>query len=812
MGNLKTKLLLFIEAFFPPSFSLLIILPACWCLTSCGSGEKQVLEEGPIPQNISYNLHVRPILSENCFACHGPDANKREAGLRLDKAEEAYKALKESPNSHAIVPGKPKASMAFMRMTAEESEIMPPRESNLRLSPRQIQVIEKWIKQGAQYEPHWAFTSPKKTKLPEIKQKDWPRNEIDYFILDQQEKAGLKPNPEANKEMLLRRLTFDITGLPPGIALMDSFLKDEKEDAYEKIVDKLFDEKAYGEKMAAGWMDVARYADSHGYQDDYYRTQWPWRDWVIHAFNQNMPYDQFITWQLAGDLLPERNKEHLLATGFNRNHKITEESGAIDEEYRVMYVLDRTNTVGKALLGITMECAQCHDHKFDPISQKEYFQLYAFFNNIAEYGVEESVPGFSKKSPAKLPFMKITDEDVAGILSFINKPDSAALVTPVIGDEKKGKNFEALASEAAILKVSVMGDLDTLRKTFVLERGEYDAHGEEVSAGTPKSILPFSEDYPKNRLGLAQWLFANDHPLTARVFVNRIWQDIFGIGLVPTPGDFGMQGELPTHPELLDWLAVDFMENGWDIKKLIKKIVTSSTYRQSSEVNLEKLEKDPENKLLARYPRYRLPAGSIRDLILSSSGLLVPVIGGPSVKPYQPPGLWEAATSGRGNLSTYKQDTGDALYRKGLYTFVKRTVPPPTMILFDASNRDVCEVERIRTNTPLQALVMMNDPTVLEASKVLAAKLLQEGSSQKGIIQKAFRLIVGRKADQKELAILEAYYEEQLQVLKQDLPTAKKLLEVGEYPVEAGKDESKLAAFMQVVQTIYNLEETITKS
>jgi mono/diheme cytochrome c family protein len=792
---------------------LSIILLAGLLLSACTSGGEMALEEKPIPEDISYNLHIRPILSNNCFSCHGPDANKREAGLRLDLPGDAYKALKENPDAHAIVPEKPKDSEVFRRISSTDgSELMPPPESHLSLTLREIALIEKWILQGAEYEPHWAFIPPEKHPLPAIGQKDWPRNELDYFILEQQEKSGLKPNPEANKEMLLRRLSFDLTGLPPDLALMEGFLADGSEGAYEKIINQLLGEKTYGEKMAVDWMDIARYADSHGYQDDYYRTQWPWRDWVIHAFNKNMPYDQFITWQLAGDLLPEPNKEQILATGFNRNHKITEESGAIDEEYRVMYVVDRTNTVGKALLGITMECAQCHDHKFDPISQKEYFQLYAFFNNVAEYGIEESTPGFSKKSPAKLPLLEITDEDVGSILSFVNKPDSASQVSAIMGDVKEGKNFHALASEAAILKVSVMGDLDSLRKSFVLERGDYDAHGEEVTVGTPKSIMPFPEEYPKNRLGLSQWLFDRDNPLTARVFVNRMWQKIFGLGLVSTPGDFGMQGKLPTHPELLDWLAVDFMENDWDIKRLIKKIVMSATYRQSSETSIKKHEKDPENTLLARFPRLRLSAEHIRDLVLSSSGLLEPIIGGPSVKPYQPEGLWEAATSGRGNLSTYKQDTGRALYRRGLYTFIKRTVPPPSMILFDASNRDECEVERAFTNTPLQALAMMNDPTVLEASRVLAATLLVENSTVEDKLKKAFRLIVSRKADSKELTIMDQYHQEQLQWLQAEQTTAAKLLDVGEYPMDGNLDKSKLAAMMQVIQLIYNLEESLIKS
>lgn len=785
----------------------------CWSLCGCGGGDGVVSENGPIPKEVSYNLHIRPILSDNCFACHGPDANQRKAGLRLDIAAEAYSALKENPDHHAIVPGKPGASAVFARITSQRAdEIMPPPESNRVLTERQIRLIEKWIEQGAKYEKHWAFIPPEKSRLPEIKEKSWPRNEVDYFILSKQEEAGVEHNPEADRETLLRRLSFDITGLPPEVAEMDRFLNDKSEDAYEKAVDLLFAKKAYGEKMAATWMDVARYADSHGYQDDYYRTQWPWRDWVIHAFNNNMPYDEFITWQLAGDLLPDADKEKILATAFNRNHKITEESGAIDEEYRVMYVVDRTNTFGKALLGMTVECANCHDHKFDPISQKEYFQLYAFFNNIAEYGIEEVTPGFSKKSPAKRPFLEITDEDVNGILSFVNKPDSATLAASIMGNVEKGRNFDLLRLEATKLKVSVMGELDTLRKTFVLERGAYDSHGEEVSAGTPASILPFPQVYPSDRSGLARWLFDRKNPLTARVFVNRVWQDLFGVGIVATPGDFGMQGKLPTHPELLDWLAVDFMESGWDIKYLMKKILMSSTYRQSSTVNDQKVKRDPANVLLARYPRYRLPAGAIRDLVLSTSGLLDSEIGGPSVKPYQPPGLWEAATSGRGNLTIYKQDTLGALYRRSLYTFIKRTVPPPGMTIFDASTRDECRVEVVRTNTPLQALVMLNDPIVLEASKVLAAKLLQENSERPEKIRKAFRVIVGRNPDEEEMTVLQEFDKQQLSVLGKDSGKAKILLTVGEYVVDGEPDERAWAALMQVVHTIYNLEETITKS
>lgn len=779
-----------------------------------GCGERSLEEENrSLPDQVSYNLHIRPILSENCFACHGPDANKREAGLRLDLPEEAFNALEESPGAFALVPNSPLESHAYIRLiSTDESEQMPPPSSNLKLSRREIDLIEKWIKQGARYQPHWAFTAPKKEALPSIKIKDWPENPIDYFVLAAQEDRGLRPNAQAEKEQLLRRVTLDLTGLPPTLEAMERFLSDDEDGAYERVVESLLASKAYGEKMAVHWMDISRYADSHGYQDDYYRTQWPWRDWVIHAFNQNMPYDRFVTWQLAGDLLPAPNKEQILATGFNRNHKITEESGAIDEEYRVSYVVDRTNTLGKSLIGMTLECAQCHDHKYDPISQKEYFQMYAFFNNVAEVGMEESSPGFSRKSPAKHPMMEITDDDVEGILSFLNRPDSTALSTALIGDVNNGANYRALLSETGKLRVSVMADLDTLRPSYVLLRGDYETYGEEVFPATPERILPFKTEYPQNRLGLSRWLFDKENPLTARVFVNRIWQQIFGNGLVSTLGDFGMQGALPTHPELLDWLAVDFMENGWDIQRLLRLIVLSGTYQQSSYVEPAQLQRDPDNIYLSRFPRNRLPAEHVRDLVLSSSGLLVPTIGGPSVKPYQPPGLWELATSGRGNLASYKQDSLEGLYRRGLYTFIKRTVPPPSMILFDASNRDECEIERERTNTPLQALLMMNDPTVLEASRVLAATLIKYSSDREMMLQEGFRRIVGRKADQSELTVLVDFLEELMLELENNQEIAFQLLQIGDSPIPTDIPLVELAAVMQVIHTIYNMEETITKS
>ncbi|WP_316814526.1 PSD1 and planctomycete cytochrome C domain-containing protein [Pedobacter nyackensis] len=764
---------------------MLAFVGILYVIQACNSSGDQVVEE-EVPDNISYNFHVRPILSDKCFICHGPDANKREAGLRLDIEEAAYKALKEKPSAHALVPFKPLLSEVFLRISSKDSAlIMPPKSSNLKLSAHEISVIEKWIKQGAKYERHWAFTPPVKPNVPKVKNEEWTKNEIDHFILQKLEQKRVEPNPQADKERILKRVSLDLTGLPPSIEMMDKFLADGSSNAYAKVVESLLQSPAYGEKMALHWLDVSRYADSHGYQDDNYRSQWPWRDWVIHAFNKNIPYDQFITWQLAGDLMPNATKEQLLATGFNRNHKITEEGGVIDEEYRVEYVSDRTNTFGKALLGVTLECAHCHDHKYDPFSQKEYYQVYAFFNNVKEVGLESSVGG--PETYAKKPLMEISNQDIKKILSFVNKQDTNKLI------------------------VSVMGDQDTLRKTYILNRGVYDDHGTEVEAGTPQSVLSFSKEYAKNRLGLSKWLFDKKNPLTSRVFVNQVWQEFFGRGIVKTSGDFGMQGELPSHPELLDWLAVDFMNHGWDIKRLVKQIVSSATYQQSAVVSAEKLKTDPENILLSRAPRYRIPAESVRDVVLASSGLLVKTIGGPSVKPYQPAGLWEAATSGRGILANYKQDSGNSLYRRGMYTFIKRTVPPPTMAIFDASNRDQCEVKRLNTNTPLQALVMMNDPAVLEASRVLAARLLKENTSAEAKLVKGFRMIVCRNPNEKEVQLLNSYYADQLKVFQQK-SKAEKALAVGQYPLPDKIDKRSLAAMMQVITTIYNLEETITKT
>ena len=737
--------------------------------------------------SIDFNLHIRPLLSDRCFKCHGPDANQRKANLRLDIRENALAALKNNPDAHVIVPGKASESEVFRRISSSDtSQRMPPVKSNLKLNDDEIELIRKWIDQGAKYKKHWAFIVPQQSPLTEVEEQGWAKNEIDPFILSKIEGAGLTPNDEADPSRLLKRLSLDITGLLPSLELQDRFQKDLSEISYGKIIDELLAQPQYGEKMAVYWMDIARYADSHGYQDDGLRTMWPWRDWVIHAFNENYPYDQFVTWQLAGDLLPNPTKEQLLATGFNRNHKITQEGGIIQEEYRIEYVTDRTNTFGKAFLALTFECAHCHDHKYDPISQKAYYSTFAFFNQVPEKGLVGDIQLASLADPPKI---KITSKEVEEIFSYINKKDTTAV------------------------EVMVMKDSIKRRPTYILKRGAYDAKGDEVTFDLPPAILPFdSVYYGPNRLGLTKWLFDKKNPLTARVFVNRMWQEFFGRGLVRTAGDFGMQGEMPSHPELLDWLALDFMSNGWNIKRLVKQIATSATYRQSSVVSKEKLATDPENILLSRGPRLRMTAEMIRDMALASSGLLVKEIGGPSVKVYQPSGIWEQSTSGRGILAHYVQDHGDKLYRRGLYSFIKRTVPPPGMLIFDASNRDQCEVKRLRTNTPLQALMLLNDPLMLEASRVFAERLMKEQATPEQKIEIAFRSIVGRHPLPEELNILVAYFKDEKNRFDQSPEKARQLISAGEYPRQEITDVASLASLMQVVLTIYNMEESITKT
>jgi len=745
-----------------------------------------------LPETVDYNFHIKPILSDNCYTCHGPDANKRKAGLRLDLEETAFEELKESPGEYAFIAGNSEKSKAYWHMITEDpKEIMPPIDSKLSLNSYEKRLIEKWIEQGAKFQKHWAYLSPQKKEVPkpEPSNANWPQNEIDGFILKKLEENNIQPSEKATKETLIRRISLDLTGLPPNIADTKTLLSLTSEQIIPKAIEQFLSSPAYGERMTQSWLDLARYADSHGYQDDSYRTMWPWRDWVIHAFNKNLPYDEFLTWQLAGDLLPNASKEQILATGFNRNHPITQEGGVIQEEYRTNYVLDRTNTLGKGILGLTLECARCHDHKYDAISQANYFEFFSFFDRVNEKGLQmDAVQAKNQKFFADPPFLTISSEEAEGVLDFVNL--------------KKGEE----------INVMIMND-SAPKTTFIRNRGEYDQPTDSVLPNTPDIIYPFSEDLEKNRLGLAKWVISKDNPLTARVFVNRIWGMLFGKGLVETAEDFGVQGSLPSHPELLDWLAADFMEHDWDIHHLLRKIMLSATYQQKSQMRPDLKKVDPENRLLARAPRFRMSGEMIRDYILATSGLLNTELGGPSVKPYQPAGLWEETNAGenRGVLTKYVQDSGEDLYRRSLYTFWKRTLPPPSMTIFDAPTRDFCEVRRQKTNTPLQALALQNDIQVLEAARVLAQRTLQEkGQDDPNMVSELFQRILVRSPKKEELLALNTYYYDAVKLYENDLENAKKLTALGEYE-QLDVDTAKTAALMLTTQIIYNLDETITK-
>jgi len=748
------------------------------------SSSKISSTKNSIPAIIDYNFHVKPILSDRCFSCHGPDENARKAGLRLDTKEGIFATLGENKDRYAVIPKDVENSTLIQRIYSDNTDdIMPPVESNLTLEENEKEILKKWIEQGAEWKQHWSFLPiENNSSPPPTKNEDWGQNEIDQFVLAKLEKQGFNPSSKATKSALLRRVTFDLTGLPPTLEELEKFEKNNSINAYEKVVDRLLNSDGYAEKMTNNWLDLARYADTHGYQDDLERIMWPWRDWVIHAFQKNMPYDDFVTWQLAGDLLPNATKEQLIATAFNRNHKITQEGGAIPEEYRVEYVSDRTQTFGTAFLGLSFECAKCHDHKYDPISQKDYFSLFAFFNNVPEQGLIKEYGAIPE------PYIELTKKEIEEQLTFIQNVDTL---------EK--------------IPLMIMKEMKKPRPAFILNRGAYDQPTEKVTANTPEAVLGFKQKFPKNRLGLAKWLFDKENPLTARVTANRLWQQCFGNGLVGSIGDFGSQGSLPTHPKLLDWLATQLQEN-WDIKALLKTIVLSSTYQQSAKITPELLEIDPENRLLARAPRSRLSAEMIRDHALFSSGLLIKKVGGPSVKPYQPNGLWAETSGGNsGSVNRYRMDEGEKLYRRSLYTFWKRTLPPPNMAIFDAPSRDLCRVERESTSTPLQALVLMNDPQIIEAMRVLAYRAIEEVDDLEKRIEMMFQLATSRQPDQEEMIELTAYFSEEKNRFEANQSAAKAFLAIGEFPEKDLLDAPELAAYAMTANLIFNLDESISK-
>ena len=724
------------------------------------NADYEIINVSNVPETIDFNFHVNPILSDKCFACHGPDDKQRKANLRLDTKEGLYQMTEDLIKRVIDLDNLEESEMIRRIFHENKSIVMPPPESNLSLSEYEKNILKKWILQGAEWKKHWSFIKPEKPEIPQIQNNQWVKNEIDIFIAKNIENQNLEFSKMESKEILLRRLYFDIVGLPPSLDDIDQFLNDKSENSYEKVVDELLKSENYGERMASIWMDIARYGDSHGYQDDTERTMWPWRDWVIHAYNKNLPYDEFITWQLAGDLIPNATKEQIIATGFNRNHKITQEGGVIPEEYRVEYVADRAITTSKLMMGLTMECARCHSHKYDNITHDEFYGFYGFFNNINEKGL------IAYGDFAPEPKITVSKNELNEGLDFIKLPDSLDKVT-----------------------FMVMKETENLRKTYVLNRGLYNLQMNEVKNMTPSAVLPLEKEN-SNRLDLAKWFFSDENPLTSRVVVNRIWQQFFGVGIVATPDDFGSQGNRPINPELLDWLAVTYQnEDKWDTKKFIKRIVMSSTYRQSSVTTDLNYKIDPENVYLSRYPRQKLSAEMIRDNFLKTSGLLVNKLGGPSVKPLQPDGLWDEVTGGGGgSLAKYVMSSGENLYRRSLYTFWKRTVPPPTMMIFDAASRDNCEVKRQNTSTPLQSLTLMNNPEFQKAALHLSSNIFDKKLSLNEKINIVYRTITGRKPNKKEITMLEEYFDDE------------NLL----------NEES--VAFDKLCMLIYNLDETSQKS
>jgi hypothetical protein len=1006
------------------------------------------------PRPIDFNRDVRPILSDACFQCHGPDKAKRKAKLGLDTEDGALRV---------IVPGKADESELVKRITSDDkSKRMPPSSSALSLTAKQIETLKRWIAEGAKWQKHWAFLPPERLPLPSVKNKTWPRNPIDYFVLARLEAEGLQPSPEADPVTLIRRLSLDLTGLPPTPGEVEDFVKAwdiasaKRQAAVEMLVDRLLASPRYGERMAQRWLDGARYADTNGYQTDGERTMWRWRDWVIEAFNANMPFDRFTIEQIAGDMLPKPTLEQRIATGFNRNHRGNSEGGVIPEEYAVEYVVDRVDTTATVWLGLTAACARCHDHKYDPITQKEFYQLFAYFNNVPEKGkaikygnsppyikaptraqakklaeltafAEAKAKAFAAlnvdilaaqrlweladgvKAPdwtyqrgllTHLPLAprssggfdnrKFVDAGDVGNFGFFDKFTIAAWIYPqdqrggtiasrmVDSDRADGYSLvlengklhvhlvkrwlddgirveteqsltpgrwqhvvfsydgsrvaagvkvyvdgqlmklkvnlddlnqsfktsepfrvgagggkdrrfvggisdvriydhavdpvdaailanvdsiqtiaalapgkrslvqelklhsfyldqaapmhirrayqEMLTARAELVRYDetiptsmVMEEMPTPRDTHLLLRGEYDKKGLKVNAGLPAALPPLPPGAPNNRLGFARWLVARENPLTARVAVNRYWQMLFGTGIVKTVEDFGAQGDWPGHPNLLDWLAVEFMEpsasrerkrpEAWDLKRLLKLIVTSATYRQSSRVPPALLQRDPDNRLLARGPRFRLSADMIRDQALFASGLLVEQLGGPSVRPYQPAGLAKELTG----IEDYVQDRGSSLYRRSLYTFWKRTIAPPTLMTFDAANRETCVVRETRTNTPLQALNLLNDVTFVEAARVLAERVMKKETSPDLRLALAWRLAVARSPNPQEMDLLRTALNRHHAHYRAQPAAARKLVSIGEAPRDRSFDVAEHAAYAAVCNLILNLDEVITK-
>ena len=850
---------------------------------------------------VDYNRDVRPVLSRNCFACHGRDPDHREKGLRLDVRDDA---LRDRDGVTAVVPGSPDESELIAKVVEEDESLrMPPRKAGPRLKPAEVEVLKRWVAQGAPYAEHWAFVRPARRPLPTVKDPGWVRNGVDAWVLARLEKEGLRPSPEADRFALLRRVSLDLRGLPPTPDEVDRFAADESPVAYERAVDRLLADPAYGERMARVWLDLARYADSAGYGSDPLRTIWRYRDWVIDAFNRNLPYDRFTVEQVAGDLLPGATRDQKLATAFHRNTMTNTEGGTDDEEFRVAAVKDRVDTTAQVWMGLTLGCAKCHSHKYDPFTHEDYYKFFALFNQTADADRPDEAPVIPSPTAederrdraigAKIDGLKAVltrstpelEADQKGweaersvavawapVGSF--KAPSVVLGTPPLGRWPVGLTFRvdaggvrvtndprarlleglptdvlaalevdpqtrstgqndrlaaAFRSVAPRLKpvreeiaaleksrpkpptVPVMVELpvDKQRKTHVLLKGNFLTPGPAVSAGLPGALHPLPAGAKSDRLGLASWLVDGANPLTARVAVNREWAQLFGTGLVETEEDFGSQGDPPSHPELLDWMAEEYVRLGWDTKALLRLLVTSAAYRQSSHARPDLAKVDPRNRLIARGPRFRLEAEIVRDQALALGGLLDRKVGGPSVFPPQPPGLWQAAFNGQ---RTWATSPGGDKHRRGLYTFWRRTIPYPSMATFDAPSRELCSVKRTRTNTPLQAFVTLNDPVYVEAAQALARRVVAEGgSSPEGRARYALKLALARPPADAQVEQVMALYRTERDHYAKDAVAAEALATQPIGPLPQGADAAEYAAWTTVANVLLNLDAVLTK-
>ncbi len=748
-----------------------------------------------------FNRDIRPILAENCFYCHGQDAAKRQADLRFDVRESVI-------SRGAVVPGNPPGGTLLERIHSTDADtVMPPPDSGRQLSDLQKQLLRDWIAAGAEYQPHWAFAPPERPAPPAVRNTAWPRNPIDSFVLAELEKNGLEPAPEADRQTLIRRLSIDLIGLPPTPAEVEAFVNDSAPDAFEKLVDRLLSSPHYGERMALPWLDAARYADSNGFQQDGDTWQWIWRDWLVKALNNDLPFDQFTVWQLAGDLLPDATVEQKIASGFNRNHLLNGEGGAIAEEQRWVILFDRMETTSTTWLGLTLNCAQCHDHKYDPITARDYYSLLDGFNRVPESGTPQY---FSSRIRVAAPFLELPTADDQ---KFITDLEARIAAAEAAGESAVKQRDELKAELKAwradkLPRVMIMSDAQP-RQTHILSRGDYLTPAESVTFNTPAFLPPLPDDAPRNRLGFARWLVSGTHPLTARVQVNRMWQHFFGAGLVRTSEDLGVQSEFPRHLDLLNWLAVEFPARGWSSKAMHRLIVTSSTYRQSSRSTPALAATDPENRLYARASRFRMPSLILRDWALASAQLLQPEIGGPPVYPYQPDGIWESLAITKERDFTYPASTGPDLYRRSLYTFWRRTVAPAN--LFDASNRQACRVRSQPTSTPLHALTTLNDPTWVECARLLAEHAWLSADTDPQRLAEAFRRVNCRVPGTAETDRLLAGLQKQRQLFASDPAAALQLLEIGEAPRSPAIPAEEHAAWTAICLAILNLDESLTR-